>query len=183
MMLALLYEEKQDYRKAIDLLKEAHQVSAKNVDILYQIGMLYERLGETDTALRYMDEVLQVDPEYANALNFVGYTWADRGINLPEAEEKIRKALNKKPDDAYIRDSIGWVYYKKGEYAKALTELLRAFQSLPDDPTIADHLGDVYAALEEYSKAIEYFNKALGLEKKEDKKRQIEEKRKSLKKG
>ncbi|MBP1747161.1 MAG: tetratricopeptide repeat domain protein, partial [Deltaproteobacteria bacterium] len=74
----------------------------------------------------------------------------------------------------------GWVYFKKGEYTKALTELLRAFQSLPDDPTIAEHLGDVYTALKEYAKAIEYFNKALGLEKKEDKKRQIEEKKKVL---
>ena len=180
MMLALLYEEKQDYRKAIELLKEARQISPQNVDILYQTGMLHERLGETDAALSYMEEVLKIDSEYANALNFIGYTWADRGINLPEAEEKVKKALGKKPDDAYIRDSIGWVYFKKGEYTKALTELLRAFQSLPDDPTIAEHLGDVYTALKEYAKAIEYFNKALGLEKKEDKKRQIEEKKKVL---
>lgn len=180
MVVALLYEEKQDFKKAIELLGEAHKISAKNTDILYQMGMLYERLGDTDAALRYMDEVLQIDPDYANALNFVGYTWADKGINLPEAEEKIKKALDQKPDDAYIRDSIGWVYYKKGEYAKALNELLRAFQSLPDDPTIAEHLGDVYSALNEYVKAIEYFDKALGLEKKEDKKKQIEEKKKAL---
>jgi tetratricopeptide (TPR) repeat protein len=142
--------------------------------------MLHERLGETDKALNYMEEVLRIDPDYANALNFVGYTWADKGMNLPEAEEKIKKALNQKPDDAYIRDSIGWVYYKKGEYTQALTELLRAFQAMPDDPTIAEHLGDVYAALKEYGKAVEYLNKALGLEKKEDKKKRLEQKKKTI---
>jgi len=94
--------------------------------------------------------------------------------------EKIKKALSQKPDDAYIRDSIGWVYYKKGEFANALTELLKAYQVLPDDPTIAEHIGDVYAALKEYSKAVEYFNKALELEKKEEKKKQIEQKKKTI---
>jgi tetratricopeptide (TPR) repeat protein len=180
MMLSLLYEEKQDFKKAIEVLEGARQISPQNPDVLYQIGMLHERLGETDKAINFMEEVLRIDPDYANALNFVGYTWADKGINLPEAEAKIKKALSQKPDDAYIRDSIGWVYYKKGEYTQALTELLRAFQAMPDDPTIAEHLGDVYAALKEYGKAVEYFNKALGLEKKEDKKKQLEQKKKTL---
>jgi tetratricopeptide (TPR) repeat protein len=180
MMLSLLYEEKQDFKKAIEVLEGARQISPQNPDVLYQIGMLHERLGETDKALNYMEEVLRIDPDYANALNFVGYTWADKGINLPEAEAKIKKALSQRPDDAYIRDSIGWVYYKKGEYTQALTELLRAFQAMPDDPTIAEHLGDVYAALKEYGKAVEYLNKALGLEKKEDKKKQLEQKKKTL---
>lgn len=178
MMLALLYEEKQEFAKAIALLADADRISPGNVEILYQLGMLHEREGKTDRALAYMEEVLKIDKDYANALNFIGYTWADQNINLPEAEGMIRRALDQKPDDPYIRDSLGWVYYRKGEFEKALAEMLRAFQALPDDPTIAEHLGDVYVALGQFGKALEYFNKALGLEKKEDKKKQIELKKK-----
>ena len=102
------------------------------------------------------------------------------GINLAEAEDKIKKALAKKPDDGYIRDSLGWVYFRKGDYKAALAELLRAFQMLSDDPTIAEHIGDVYTALQQQDKAIDYFKKSLSLEKKDDKKKQLEQKIKSL---
>ena len=137
-------------------------------------------MGRRQESIETMKRVVNLDPDHADALNYLGYTYAEMGIHLDEAEQLIRSALQNKPENGYITDSMGWVYYKQGEYAKALTELLKAFQNLPDDPTIAEHIGDVYAALNENSKAIEYYNKALGLEKKEDKKKQVEEKKKSL---
>jgi tetratricopeptide (TPR) repeat protein len=179
-MLSMLYEEKMDYKSGIEVLEKAKVLSPENVDLLYQIGILYEKNGDTERALQHMEDVLSIDPEYANALNFIGYTWAEKGINLDKAEEMIKKALMKRPDDGYIIDSIGWVYYKKGDYVNALTEILRAHQSLPDDPTIAEHLGDVYVSLKEYDKAIDYFEKSIKLEKKEDKKKILEMKIKSL---
>ena len=95
----------------------------------------------------------------------------------------IKKALSKKPDDAYILDSLGWVYYKKGNYLNALTEILEANQLLPDDPTIAEHVGDVYVAMKEYHKAFTYYEKSIQLEKDGKKKKIIEDKIKTLSKN
>jgi len=142
--------------------------------------MLHEKAGNNEKAILYMNNVLKIDPDYPNALNFIGYTWADQGINLERAEEMVRRAIAKKPDDGYIMDSMGWIYYRKGDYDSALKELLKAHQKLPDDPTIAEHVGDVYTALKEYGMAIEYFEKSMKLEKKEEKIRIIEKKIKAI---
>jgi len=123
-----------------------------------------------------MEDVLEVDPEHANALNFIGYSWADKEINLDKAEEMIKKALEKKPDDGYIIDSLGWVYFKRGEYEKALIEIDKAYQKLPNDPTIAEHLGDVYAILKNYAKAKEHYERSITLEKDNEKKKIIKKK-------
>jgi Tfp pilus assembly protein PilF len=180
-LLSMLYEEKMDYVKGIALLEEARKIEPNNADVLYQIGMLHEKKGNPDIALTFMEEVLKFDPEYANALNFIGYTWAEKGIRLDEAEVMIKKAIAKKPDDGYILDSLGWVYYKKGDYASALTAILKAHQLMPDDPTIAEHLGDVYATMKENSKALHYYDKSIQLEKKEEKRKSLEEKIRQLK--
>ena len=74
--------------------------------------------------------------------------WAEKGIKLDEAELMIKKALSKKPNDGAIIDSLGWVYYKKGNYQLALAELLKANELVPDDPTIAEHIGDTYISAE-----------------------------------
>jgi tetratricopeptide (TPR) repeat protein len=176
MMLATLYEEKDDYKRGIDVLEKALTNNPKNVELLYQTGVLYEKIGDTERALKYMEDVLEVDPEHANALNFIGYSWADKEINLDKAEEMIKKALEKKPDDGYIIDSLGWVYFKRGEYEKALIEIDKAYQKLPNDPTIAEHLGDVYAILKNYAKAKEHYERSITLEKDNEKKKIIKKK-------
>jgi tetratricopeptide (TPR) repeat protein len=176
LMLAILYEEKEDHNASREALEEALKLNADNTDALYQLGMLLEKMGDNEKALTYMERVLKIDPEHANALNFIGYSWAEKGIRLDEAEAMIKKALSQKPDDGFIVDSLGWVYYKKGDLKGALTELLKAHELLPDDPTIAEHLGDTYSGLADSAKAIEYYKKAHTLEKKEDKKSGILEK-------
>jgi tetratricopeptide (TPR) repeat protein len=88
----------------------------------------------------------------------------------------IKKALEKKPDDGYIIDSLGWVYFKRGEYEKALIEIDKAYQKLPNDPTIAEHLGDVYAILKNYAKAKEHYERSIALEKDNEKKKIIKKK-------
>ena len=176
MMLATLYEEKDDYKRGIDVLEKALTNNPKNVELLYQTGVLYEKIGDTERALKYMEDVLEVDPEHANALNFIGYSWADKEVNLDKAEEMIKKALEKKPDDGYIIDSLGWVYFKRGEYEKALIEIDKAYQKLPNDPTIAEHLGDVYAILKNYAKAKEHYERSITLEKDNEKKKIIKKK-------
>jgi len=181
MLLSMLYEEKEDYAKGLASLEEARRIDPNNADVLYQMGMLHEKKGSTETALTLMEEVLKIDSEYANALNFIGYTLAEKGIRLDEAELMIKKAIAKKPNDGYILDSLGWVYYKKGDYAGALAAVLKAHELMPDDPTIAEHLGDIYASMEEHSKAIQFYGRSIQLEKKEEKRRTIEEKIRQLK--
>ena len=92
----------------------------------------------------------------------------------------IRKALEKKPGDGYIQDSLGWVYYQKGDYQKALEELMKAHNRVPDDPVIAEHIGDVYLKLGDRANAVSFYEKALSLDKKGERKQNVEEKLKGL---
>ena len=77
-------------------------------------------------------------------LNYLGYSWVDQGINLDEGMRMIRRAVEQRPDDGYIVDSLGWAYYRLGNYDEAVKHLERAVELKPEDPTINDHLGDAY---------------------------------------
>ena len=129
-----------------------------------------------------MRTVIRLDPKNANALNYLGYTYADLGTNLDEAEKLIKEALNYKPDDGYITDSLGWVYYKKGLYEKAVETLERAVKLVPNDPIVLEHLGDADIKINDSKKALEYYNRSLKHQKKD--KEKIEKKIQTLtKKG
>jgi Tfp pilus assembly protein PilF len=110
-----------------------------------------------------MKKVIALDPENANALNYLGYTYADMGTNLDEAESLIRKALKHKPDDGYITDSLGWVLYKKGLFQEALIYLEKAVKLTADDPIILEHLGDAYLQINDKENALKYYQKSLQL--------------------
>jgi len=127
-----------------------------------------------------MRTVIRLDPKNANALNYLGYTYADLGTHLDEAEKLIKEALNYKPDDGYITDSLGWVYYKKGLYEKAVEMLERAVKLVPNDPIILEHLGDAYLKMNDRDKALEYYNRSLEHQKKD--KEKIEKKIQTLSK-
>ncbi len=77
-------------------------------------------------------------------LNYLGYSWLDQNINIPEAFDLIKKAVRLKPNDGYIIDSLGWGYYIQKDYEQALKHLEKAVELRPEDPTLNDHLGDVY---------------------------------------
>jgi tetratricopeptide (TPR) repeat protein len=83
------------------------------------------------------------------------------GINLDEAEQLIRKALDQKPNDGYITDSLAWVYFKRGQYEKALPLLEKAVSLVPDDPIILEHLGDVYNKLGLTEKALQSYQRSI----------------------
>jgi tetratricopeptide (TPR) repeat protein len=96
-------------------------------------------------------------------LNYIGYTYADQGIRLDEAESLVRKALDQDPENGYILDSMGWVYYKKEMFEKALAYLEKAARLVPDDPIILEHLGDVYVKVGRPGKALDAYKRALEL--------------------
>jgi Tfp pilus assembly protein PilF len=111
-----------------------------------------------------METVLDIDPQNADALNFIGYSYADRGIHLDRAEQMIIQALKIKPDNGYILDSLGWVHFKKNQYDSALKHLQRARQLLPDDANIMEHLGDVYLKIGQDKEAMDHYRNAVKID-------------------
>lgn len=111
---------------------------------LYRRGIALERSSDWDRAERDFLAAIEINPEHAHLLNYLGYSWIDRNENLERGEQLIRQALTFAPDDGYIIDSLGWAYYRTGRMDEAVRELERAVEFLPDDPTINDHLGDAY---------------------------------------
>jgi Tfp pilus assembly protein PilF len=127
-----------------------------------------------------MRAIIGVDPGHAEALNYLGYTYEEQGTNLDEAEDLIKRAMKHKPNDGYIIDSLGWVYYKQGLYKKAIKFLEEAASLVPDDPTILEHLGDAHMKVNNPKKGLQYYKKAL--EKKGEDTKALEQKIQSVEK-
>ena len=155
----------------------------KNIELIFRLGVILDKFEKKEKCLEQMRRVLELDQNHADALNYIGYTYADQGIKLNEAMDLIQKALKIKPESGYIIDSLGWVYYQKGMYEKALSSLEKASSLTPTDPTIREHLGDVYFKQKEYKKSLEMYQKALTLKHphEEKVKKKIEEVKKFLK--
>ncbi|PIE59411.1 MAG: hypothetical protein CSA32_04285 [Desulfobulbus propionicus] len=145
------------------VLEQGIRQFPENVPLLYEYGITMEIQGDTEEAMAVMHRVLAIDPEYAAALNFIGYTWADRNINLDKALAYIQKAVTLEPESGYIRDSLGWVYYKLGRYEEAVTELKKAVKLSADDPAIYDHLGDSLCKAGQGQKAASAYQRAAEL--------------------
>jgi len=161
--LSSLYEEKKKLSSAEDILKEGLLLSPQSTDLHYSLGVLYEKTNRFQESIKEMESVLKIDPDNAEALNFIGYTFADRGIKLDEAEKMIKKALDLKPGNGYMIDSLGWVYFRQNRMDLAIKYLKVAADALPVDATIAEHLGDAYAKAGMIREAIEIYTKALKL--------------------
>jgi tetratricopeptide (TPR) repeat protein len=110
----------------------------------YYRGICEERSKQWGKAEADMRKSLELQPEQAHVLNYLGYSWIDQGINLDEGMKMIKRAVDQRPDDGYIVDSLGWAYYRIGNYEAAVKNLERAIDLKPEDPTINDHLGDAY---------------------------------------
>ncbi|MCK9275391.1 MAG: tetratricopeptide repeat protein [Syntrophales bacterium] len=159
--LAALYEDEKKFENAFDTLQKGLKEIPENIDLRYKIGVLYEKTGYFDESMAVMREILQMDPENAEALNFIGYSFADRGINLEEAEVLITKAMELKPGNGYITDSLGWLYYRQNKISQAISFLEKAASLLPEDVTIAEHLADAYAKGGYARKALDVYQKIL----------------------
>jgi tetratricopeptide (TPR) repeat protein len=129
------------YSKAIATI-----TSAQKSDwlVYYFRGICFERARQWDTAEADLKKALELFPEQPQVLNYLGYSWIDQGVNLDEGMRMIRRAVEQRPEDGYIIDSLGWAHYRLGQYDEAVKHLERAVELRPEDPTINDHLGDVY---------------------------------------
>ncbi len=159
--LTALYEEENRLGDAEDVLKKALSFSPQDIDLHYKLGVMYGKENKHQESVREMKAVLKLDPGNANAINFIGYSYAERGIRLDEAEKLIKKALRLKPDSGYIMDSLGWVYFKQNRVKLAIDYLKKAWDLLPEEPVIAGHLGDAYKKDGQMEKALKAYKRAL----------------------
>ena len=129
------------YTRAIDLLGTPEK---KNWGLFYARGIAYERTKQWSKAEPDFKKALDLDPEQGAVLNYLGYSWLDQNMNIPEAFDLIKKAVRLRPNDGYIIDSLGWGYYIQKDYEQSVKHLDKAVELRPEDPTLNDHLGDVY---------------------------------------
>ncbi len=161
LLLANMHELQGDNQAGEDTFKRAMYVHPANYTLFYEFGLFLGRQEEIIRAVAMMQKVIYLNPYHAGALNFVGYTWADRNENLEQALEYIKRAVLLKPENGYIRDSLGWVYYRLGYLNKARNELEKALQLSPDEPEILEHLAEVYIGLGLQKKGIAAYKKAV----------------------
>jgi tetratricopeptide (TPR) repeat protein len=132
----------QTYSRGIDVLPATNEKT--NWVYYYYRGICEERSKQWSKAEVDMRKALDLQPEQPHVLNYLGYSWIDQGINLDEGMRMIKRAVDQRPDDGYIVDSLGWAYYRIGNFEDAVKNLERAIDLKPEDPTINDHLGDAY---------------------------------------
>jgi tetratricopeptide (TPR) repeat protein len=130
------------YTRGIDALPSANDKG--NWVYYYFRGICEERSKQWSKAEADMRKALDLQPEQPHVLNYLGYSWIDQGINLDDGMKMIKRAVDQRPDDGYIVDSLGWAYYRIGNFEDAVKNLERAIDLKPEDPTINDHLGDAY---------------------------------------
>ena len=112
--------------------------------LFYDRGVSYERAGDWPKAEADLEHALELKPDQALVLNYLGYSWIDKGEKLDQGMKMIEKAVSLRPEDGYIVDSLGWAHYRTGDFTGAVQYLERAVELVPDDATINDHLGDAY---------------------------------------
>jgi tetratricopeptide (TPR) repeat protein len=132
----------QTYTQGIDMLPAANEKG--NWVYYYFRGVCEERSKQWSKAEADMRKALELQPEQPHVLNYLGYSWIDQGINLDDGMKMIKRAVEQRPDDGAIVDSLGWAYYRIGNFEDAVKNLERAIDLKPEDPTINDHLGDAY---------------------------------------
>lgn len=170
--LALAQREAKQPQQALGTFAETlHEAELEQSDILnakfyFHYGATAEQAGLYDKAADLFQKSITLDPENsADACNYLGYMWAEQNMHLDEAEQMIRRALKKEPNNGAYLDSLGWVEFRAGKFEQALTDLQRAAQNMTrDDPVVFEHLGDTYLKLNRVANAVESWQKALALD-------------------
>ena len=148
-----LLRDLKQYQMAYDVLDRAIVKSPEDADLIYDQAMMAEKLGKLPEMERLLRRVIALKPEYHNAYNALGYSFADRNVRLPEARQLIQKALEYVPNDPFIRDSLGWVEFRMGNQAEASRIFAEAYKAKPD-AEIAAHFGEVLWSMGERDKAL-----------------------------
>jgi Tfp pilus assembly protein PilF len=158
----ILREAKRD-PEALVVLGNALQEQPEQTDLIYEYAMTAERLKQYELMEQQLRALIALKPDQALAYNALGYSLADRGIRLDEAEELIRNAMSLRPNDGMLIDSLGWVFFKQRKYPEAIEQLQDAYKQLPDGE-IAAHLGEAHWVMGQKDKAVAIWKEALAKE-------------------
>ncbi|MHB8481119.1 MAG: tetratricopeptide repeat protein [Nitrospiria bacterium] len=157
-----VYLQMERFDESLAAFRQAIKINPKSPDFHYNLGQVFDKMNQFEAMEKEMQKAIELEPNYVNALNYLGYSYAEKNMKLKEARELITRALKIRPDDGFIIDSLAWVYYRQGDLDKAVTELKRAITFVPDDSTIHEHLGEIYLkknlkkeAKEEFLQSIE----------------------------
>jgi len=166
--LANIYKNFKNYEKAIDyytiVLNSLDNKSSVYADVLYRRGGSFERKGEHSKSDNDLLRALEIRPDDPYTMNYLAYSWLERSYKINEAMEMLKLAYNKKEDDPYITDSVGWAYYLIEDYKTAETYLKKAVELMPYDPIVNDHYGDVLWKLNRKLQAKYFWENVLELD-------------------
>jgi len=155
------------WREAVEAYDRAEErlaaAAASDWKLHYVRGIALERSGQWERAEADLLKALEIEPEHPYVLNYLGYTWVDMGVRLDEALGMIERAVDQRPTDGFIIDSLGWAYYRLDNFEDAVVQLERAVELEPDDPVINDHLGDAYWQVGRKAEARFQWRRALSL--------------------
>jgi tetratricopeptide (TPR) repeat protein len=170
--LAIALSTAKRFSEALPIFEAALQDAQSNEEELldgsfyFNYGATAEQAGLVEKAATLLKKSIELDPsKAAQAYNYLGYMWVDRNLNLDEAGSMIKKALEIEPENGAYLDSLGWFYFKKGDFNRAITELLHAADLIdPPDPVVYEHIGDTYRSLGDGPQALSFWQKALTLD-------------------
>jgi len=163
------YAQALQHYTAAEVIAQATDPRQLDERFYFQLGATCERKGDYAEAEKHFEKCLQLAPDSAEAMNYLGYMWAEHGLKLERARELIEKAVKAEPKNAAYLDSLAWVLFKLNQPKQALPYALQAAElSEQPDATVYDHVGDIYAALNQLDKAREAWRKSLSLEPNEE---------------
>ena len=157
-----------DYPEAERYISQSVSKGGREENIFFYLAVVQEKQKKVKEAMSSLEQALQVDPDSARSMNYLGYLLADNSIRLDDSLHLITRALEIEPDNGAYLDSLGWVYYRKGEFNRALDPLLKAEKKLDEtgmpDPVVYEHIGDTYIHLGDTDQAVRYWRKSLKMD-------------------
>jgi len=158
--LVYIYTEAGKFKKAIDCTDKLIELEGENSENCFMKGVCLDSLGQKQQAYEYFAKAIKYDEKNHRALNYLSYSWAQEGKNLDKALQYAKKALELEPENGAYLDTLGWVYFKKGEYKTALKYLEEASREI-EDPIVVEHLGDCYRKIGYKKSAKRMYRKAI----------------------
>ncbi len=168
-VLGLSHFQSEQYEPSLQAFLEGIRYNPDNADLHFNAGTVYDKLNRFDDMVKSMQTTLTLDPHHADALNYLGYSYAERGVKIEEAITLAKQAVALRPTNGYYVDSLAWAFFKKGLLAEALTEMKRAVALVGDDPVIYEHLGEIFLKQQHLSDGREALLHSLELDPSNDK--------------
>jgi len=164
LMLGVTLMQVSRHDEAAAIFRDALQRHLGSADLRFNLGTAYDKLGRFDDMVGEMREAIRLDPAHADALNYLGYTFAERDMSLEEAVALIQRALAVTPQSGAYLDSLAWAYFKLGRLDEALETMQKAMAVAQDDPVMFEHLGDIYLSQNMPNEARDAWLRALALD-------------------